>query len=163
MLIYFAAPLFSQAERHFNQSLTEKLELMDYQVFLPQRDGVEGHKPPYDKMTREERRSAMFQLDTTKIMESDVFLFVLDGRVPDEGACVELGIAYTHKKLQHSDKLLIGLHTDARAAFMGSKLNPMIRVPLEYIAADEEQLLHALAHYWNFRTLGDLVKEGDQA
>jgi nucleoside 2-deoxyribosyltransferase len=159
MLVYFAAPLFSQAERHFNQCLTEKLELMGYKVFLPQRDGVEGNKPPYDKMTKEERRLTMFQVDTTKIMESDVFLFVLDGRVPDEGACVELGIAYTHKNLQRSNKLLIGLHTDARSAFIGSKLNPMIRVPLKYIATDEEQLLRALDHYWNFQVLDDFVKE----
>jgi hypothetical protein len=55
MLVYFAAPLFSQAERHFNQCLTEKLELIGYKFFLPQRDGVERNKPPYDKMTREER------------------------------------------------------------------------------------------------------------
>jgi hypothetical protein len=58
---------------------------MSYQVFLPQRDGVDRDKQPYDKMTKEERRLVMFQVDTTKIMESDVFLFVLDGRVPDEG------------------------------------------------------------------------------
>jgi nucleoside 2-deoxyribosyltransferase len=159
MLIYFAAPLFSQAERHFNQCLTEKIELIGYEVFLPQRNGVEGNKPPYDKMTKEERRLTMFQVDTTKIIGSDVFLFVLDGRVSDEGACVELGIAYTHKNLQRSNKLLIGLHTDARSAFMGSKLNPMIRVPLEYIATDEEQLLRALDHYKNFQVLDDFVKE----
>lgn len=153
MLIYFAAPLFSQAECCFNQCLTEKLEVLGYQVFLPQRDGVERDKPPYDKMTKEERRAAMFQLDTTKIMESDVFLFVLDGRVPDEGACVELGVAYTHKKFQHSNKFLIGLHTDIRSAFIGSKLNPMIRVPLEYIAPTERQLLQVLKHYRNFQPL----------
>lgn len=161
MLVYFAAPLFSQAERCFNQSLTEKLESIGYQVFLPQRDGVEGNKPPYDQMTKEARRMAMFQLDTAKILESDVFLFVLDGRVPDEGACVELGIAYTHKNLQHCRKLLIGLHTDARAAFIGSRLNPMIYVPLEYIARTEGQLLQALEHYWNFQTLGDFAKQAE--
>jgi nucleoside 2-deoxyribosyltransferase len=37
MLIYFAAPLFSQAERQFNQAQTEKLEQLGYQIFLPQR------------------------------------------------------------------------------------------------------------------------------
>lgn len=159
MLIYFAAPLFSQAERHFNQYLTEKLELMGYQVFLPQRDGVERDRPPYDKMAKEERRLAMFQVDTTKIMESDLFLFVLDGRIPDEGACVELGVAYTYKKLQHPSKLIIGLHTDVRSAFIGSKLNPMIRVPLEYIAKTERQLLQVLEHYQNFQNLLDFVEE----
>ena len=70
MLIYFAAPLFSQAERRFNQALTEQLEAIGYQVFLPQRDGVEGDKPPYDQMPRAERRVAMFQMDATKITSS---------------------------------------------------------------------------------------------
>lgn len=161
MLIYFAAPLFSQAECHFNENLTEKLETLGYQVFLPQRDGVERNKAPYDKMTKEERRLAMFQMDTTKIMESDVFLFVLDGRVPDEGACVELGIAYTHRKLQHPNKFLIGLHTDTRSAFIGSKLNPMIRVPLEYVAPTESRLLQVLEHYRNFQTISDFVEKNE--
>jgi Nucleoside 2-deoxyribosyltransferase len=159
MLVYFAAPLFSQAECYFNQCLSEKLEVLGYQVFLPQRDGAERDRPPYDKMTREERRLAMFHLDTTKIMESDVFLFVLDGRVPHEGACVELGIAYSHKKFQHPNKFLIGLHTDVRSAFIGSKLNPMICVPLEYIASNERQLLQVLEHYQNFQTITDFVEE----
>jgi hypothetical protein len=52
-------------------------------VFLPQRDGVEGSKPPYDRKSRDERRRAKFELDKQKVFESDVFLFVLDGRVPD--------------------------------------------------------------------------------
>lgn len=147
MLIYFAAPLFSEAERCFNQSLTEQLEAIGYQVFLPQRDGVERDKPLYDQMTPAERRAAMFQLDAEKVMASDLFLFVLDGRVPDEGACVELGIAYTHKILLSPDRLLIGLHTDSRAAFIGSKLNPMIRIPLDYVATTESQLLQALVEY----------------
>jgi nucleoside 2-deoxyribosyltransferase len=158
MLIYFAAPLFSQAERQFNQCLTEKLESIGYRVFLPQRDGVEASKPPYDKMTREERRAAMFHMDAAKIIESDVFLFVLDGRVPDEGACVELGMAYSYKMLQQPNKLLIGLHTDARAAFMGSKLNPMILIPLDYIAASENNLLQALEHYWNDQSLTNFLE-----
>jgi len=64
-----------------------------------ERDGVERDKPPYDSMTPEERRHAMFRLDRDTILTYDVFLFVLDGRVPDEGACVELGIAYCHKHL----------------------------------------------------------------
>ena len=42
--------------------------------------------------TPEERRHAVFHLDKTRILDADVF--VLDGRVPEEGACVELGIAY---------------------------------------------------------------------
>jgi nucleoside 2-deoxyribosyltransferase len=98
-------------------------------------------------MTPEERRHATFQLDKTRILEADVSLFVLDGRVPDEGACVELGIAYCQKELQGKDKLLVGLQTDARVAFLGSKLNPMVRVPLQYVAEDEEALLRVISDY----------------
>jgi hypothetical protein len=110
-------------------------------VVLSQRDGVKRDKPPYAGMPQEERRRAMFDLDKSKILEADVFQFVLDGRVPDEGACVELGIAYCQKSLFRQEKLLVGLRTDTRAAFLGSHLNAMVRVPLEYIAEDEGTLL----------------------
>ena len=145
MLIYFAGPLFSAAERRFNLGLTQRLEAVGFEVFLPQRDGVERDRPPYDAMTPEERRQAMFGLDRSRILDSDVFLFVLDGRVPDEGACVELGIAYCQRYLQNGEKLLLGLHTDTRAAFVGARLNPMVRVPLDYVVDDEQTLLEVLA------------------
>jgi nucleoside 2-deoxyribosyltransferase len=147
VLIYFAGPLFSEAERRFNLGLTQRLEATGFEVFLPQRDGAERNRPPYDAMTPEERRRAMFRLDRSRILDSDVFLFVLDGRVPDEGACVELGIAHCQKYLQNSEKLLIGLHTDTRAAFVSARLNPMVRVPLDYVVDDEQSLLELLAGY----------------
>jgi nucleoside 2-deoxyribosyltransferase len=145
VLIYFAGPLFSEAERRFNLALTQRLEALGYEVFLPQRDGAERDRPPYDTMTPEERRQAMFRLDRSRILDSDVFLFVLDGRVPDEGACVELGIAHCQKYLQNGEKLLLGLHTDTRSAFVGARLNPMVRVPLDYVVDDEQTLLEVLA------------------
>jgi nucleoside 2-deoxyribosyltransferase len=147
VLIYLAGPLFSEAERRFNLGLTQRLEATGFEVFLPQRDGAERDRPPYDAMTPEERRQAMFRLDRSRILDSDVFLFVLDGRVPDEGACVELGIAHCQKYLQNSEKLLIGLHTDTRAAFVSARLNPMVRVPLDYVVDDEQSLLELLAGY----------------
>ena len=144
-LVYLAGPLFSKAERRFNLQLTERLETWVCRVFLPQRDGVEQEVSPYDAMTPEQRRDAMFRLDRQQILDCDVFLFVLDGRVTDEGACVELGIAYCQKYLQGGGKLLLGLHTDTRAAFIGSRLNPMVRVALDHIFDDEEALLRVLS------------------
>ncbi len=146
MKIYFAGPLFNNAERQFNQELTNKLELLGFEVFLPQRDGVEKNNPPYSNMNPKERRRAMFELDRDKILNCDIFLFILDGRVPDEGACVELGIAYTEKYIKKGKRKLIGYHTDVRAAFIGSKLNPMLRIPLDYIAEKEEELTNFLKH-----------------
>src|SRR5215470_11926016 len=126
MLVYFAGPLFSVGERQYNEQLTHKIEALGYQVFLPQRDGAEPGTPPYDKMTGEEWSAAVFQMDVERLLVSDVLMFMLDGRVPDEGACVELGIAWGQKTLQPSKKLLIGLLTDRRGAFPDRKLNAMI-------------------------------------
>jgi len=36
VLIYLAGPLFSEAERRFNLTLTQKLEALGFEVFLPQ-------------------------------------------------------------------------------------------------------------------------------
>jgi len=144
MKIYFAAPLFSQGEIEFNQNLTDHIEKSGFSVFLPQRDGVERQKPPFDKMTDQERRKAMFDLDRDQIFDCDIFLFILDGRVPDEGASVELGLAYSHKYFKVQNKILIGLHTDIRAAFLKSRLNPMIKEALDQIFTKRSDLIKFL-------------------
>jgi len=152
MLIYFGAPLFSQAEKVFNLLLTEKLEERGFKVFLPQRDGVESSKPPYNEMKRDELNRAIFTVDRDKVLEAYIFLFVLDGRVPDEGACVELGIAYGQKHLLQRDKLLIGFQTDIRAAYLRVKLNAMIHGSLDTVADNEDDLIAALEEYRRART-----------
>ena len=155
MQIYFGAPLFCEAEKAINLRLTEKLEKRGFSVFLPQRDGVESSQPPYDEMTNDERRQAIFSLDRDKVLEADIFLFILDGRVPDEGACVELGIAYGQKHLLEQDKLIIGMQTDSRAVFLGVKLNAMIHGSFEYIADNENNLIAAIEEYRRVRMEGE--------
>ena len=145
MKIYFAGPLFSEAELTFNKELTRQLEELGFYVFLPQRDGVEANKSPYDKMSKNERRKARFELDRDKIFDCDIFLFVLDGRIPDEGACVELGMAYTDRLLRDRKRLIIGLHTDLRAAFIKSKLNPMLKLCFDQLVDTREALFQSLA------------------
>ena len=76
VLIYLAGPLFSEAERRFNLELTHRLEAMGFDVFLPQRDGVEHDGPPYDTMTPEVRRHVPPRRRRVR------------RAVPDEGACV---------------------------------------------------------------------------
>ena len=154
MHVYFAAPLFCQAERAFNLQLTAKLEQRGFVVFLPQRDGIVPDRPSFNEMLGDERCRAIFALDRDKILEADIFLFVLDGRVPDEGACVELGIAYGQKYLIQRDRLLIGLHTDRRAAFLGEELNAMVRGALDAVAGSEDDLIAALEEYRRTKTPG---------
>lgn len=147
MLIYFAAPLFCQAEKAFNLILAERLEEKGFSVFLPQRDGIESNKPPYNTLSNEERQKTIFTTDRDKVLQADIFLIVLDGRVPDEGACVELGIAYGQKHLAQRDKLLIGLQTDSRAALPEIKLNAMVFGSLDYVVDNENDLINALEEY----------------
>lgn len=136
MRIYFGGPLFSEAERVFNLRLAEKLEAKGFQVFLPQRDGVESEEKPIHDL-----QQAIFERDRDQILQADIFLFVLDGRVPDEGACVELGIAYGQKHFLQRDKFLIGLHTDMRGAFPEGKLNALITGALDRTTGTEEELI----------------------
>ena len=42
--VYFAGPMFNAAEKDFNLRVTNLLEEYGYQVFLPQRDGIEAAK-----------------------------------------------------------------------------------------------------------------------
>ena len=143
--IYFAGPLFSKAERSYNQELCLQIENIDFKVFLPQRDGAELDKPPYQEMTQSERNKVIFDLDVKQVLDCDIFLFVLDGRVPDEGACFELGIAYNQKAQNNSKKLIIGLHTDMRASFINSKLNAMIEGSFDKIFISEKDLIDYLS------------------
>jgi nucleoside 2-deoxyribosyltransferase len=144
MKLYFAGPLFSNAELAFNQQLTAKIEALGYQVFLPQRDGDSVNQEPIVSMAPEERAREIFKLDKTHLLETDVFLYVLDGRIPDEGAAVALGMAHMYKETVKGDMTLVGLHTDKRAAFIESKLNPMIYASLDLILKTEEELLKSL-------------------
>jgi len=53
-------------------------------------------------------RRRLFELDVSKVRACDLFICILDGRVPDEGTCVELGMAYI------LGKECIGYQTDSR-------------------------------------------------
>ena len=116
--VYFAGPLFSQSERDYNLKLTKLLEDNGYQVFLPQRDGYLATE--LEGKTEEEKNKMIFEKDYNEVMKADIVFVMLDGRVPDEGACVELGIAYANNKRCY------GVKTDSRSVEIDLDLNPMI-------------------------------------
>ncbi len=116
--IYFAGPMFNQAEKSFNLEITELLEECGYEVFLPQRDGIEAAL--LEGKTEEELTEMIFALDAEQVRKADILFMNLDGRVPDEGACVELGIAYA------AGKRCYGFKTDTRAVEQLLEVNPMI-------------------------------------
>ena len=107
--IYFAAPLFNEMEIKRNEEYTNILETLGYSVYLPQREaGLSAQILKDTKLDKNKINKEIFNKDLKGIKECDVLIFFLDGRVPDEGACVELGIAYA------LGKKCIGYKTDDR-------------------------------------------------
>lgn len=108
---------------------------------------MQGDVAPYAAMPADDRRPARFARDRDAVLACDVFLFVTDGRVPDEGAAVELGIAYADREANGHDRLLVGLRTDVRAAFRSAGLNPMIRQALDTVVGSTPELLDLLRQH----------------
>ena len=145
--VYFAGPLFNQSEKDYNLKLSNLLEAHGYKVFLPQRDGFEAAL--LENKTEEELTKLIFDKDVSEVLKADIIFMNLDGRIPDEGACVELGIAYANKKRCY------GIKTDTRAAEMKLDLNPMIAGCFKKIFKnfDGEKLIEELELYLSQNSL----------
>ena len=85
----------------------------------------------------------IFQKDRDEVLKADILFMVLDGRVPDEGACVELGIAYANGKRCY------GIKGDARSVELDMDLNPMITGCFTklFYNLDNEKLIKSLEAY----------------
>ena len=79
------------------------------------------------------KRQYLFQMDCAHMDWCDTLLFVMDGRVPDEGACFELGYAYA------KGKRCIGYKTDVRS-FIDGFDNVMLCGAPERVLRSEEEL-----------------------
>lgn len=141
MHLYFAGPLFNSNEVAFNARLTAAIEGLGYEVYLPQRDGYEAGAE-FESMT-EARAQAIFELDRDNVLACDVLLCILDGRVPDEGMAVELGLGYADRIHNKPDRRLIGYSSDRRNE-LGSGFNAMLVGALDEIHHDEAALLDRL-------------------
>lgn len=131
--LYIAGPLFSVSEKTFNRQLKESLSPF-FSVYLPQEDGelladlVAAGEDAAKSMAR------IFDRDLQAIREAAVLLLVMDGRVPDEGACFELGVAYA------IGKTCIGLQTDVRRLLPVGN-NPMLAGALAHTFSTIEEVI----------------------
>lgn len=101
MRIYFAGPLFTQAERAWNRQVAEILEAAGHQVFLPQ-NAIQG-QAPVDAAT-------VFCKDVDGVTTAEALIAVLDGADADSGTCFECGLAYA------MGIPILAVRTDFRAA-----------------------------------------------
>ena len=132
MKIYIAAPLFNEGERAFNEKVDAIVRESGHETFLPQKEGGCVADLP-DTIHGIPKRKYLFQLDCEHMDWCDAILFLLDGRVPDEGSCFELGYCFA------KGKRCIGYKTDARSFIDGFE-NVMLHGSLEVILRNETEL-----------------------
>ncbi len=85
MRIYQAGPLFTQAERDWNQRLAEALRGAGHDVTLPQ--------AAVEALTMIDA-DTIFRLCVDGVRRADVVVAILDGADADSGTCFECGLAY---------------------------------------------------------------------
>lgn len=137
MRIYLAAPLFNDMERERNARFKGLLRGWGHEVYLPQEDGGIATELIGKGANAATVRRQIFEGDLTAIREADAVVALLDGRVPDEGLCVELGYAYG------IGKPCVGYQTDRRSLDQFGN-NPMVDGCLRALARTEEDLKSAL-------------------
>jgi hypothetical protein len=114
--IYFAGPLFSEAERSFNSRLPSYSSVPTTECSCLIATGSSETSPAMigrAQMGVAGRCSSWTSTKSSKATPSSSC---------STGACVELGLAYAHKGLSATQKLFVGLQTEYRAAFLGSEL-----------------------------------------
>jgi nucleoside 2-deoxyribosyltransferase len=85
MRIYFAGPLFTQAERAWNAVMAGALSAAGHDVFLPQTEVQAIATLDAD---------AIFRVDLEGVRSAEAVVAVLDGADADSGTCFECGVAY---------------------------------------------------------------------
>lgn len=103
MVLYLAGPLFTAAERQFNNGLAIALEqtVPNTGLIVPQRyaESIAGTS---DFLSR------MFTFCLDSVRKCDFVIAVLDGSDADSGTCIEIGFAHA------VGKPVIGIRTDIR-------------------------------------------------
>ena len=160
--IYCAGPLFNPKEREEMQEIASILEDNGYSVFLPHRDGLEfallfpgllqRSVPP--QQARDILNKAIFSLDVFQITNSHGLVLNMNGRVPDEGAMVEAGIAWA------CNKILVIFRSDNRSLIEGN-CNPMILGLSDFsFVTSYKDILHALDYKFS-RATEDMLLSRD--
>ena len=147
-MIFLSGPASNPISLAFNSGLTGELEKAGFAVFLPQRDSINPKKPPYSEMTRQERSQVIFEKFCDLIFACDVFLFIIDRRVPEEGQIFNLGMAYAHRLATGCNRLIIGFQTDG-SLFLGAKLHPTLNISLDQIVGNRKELIEVLVNHKN--------------
>ena len=134
-ILYLAGPLFTEAERSFNETLREVLSEF-FDVFLPQEAGLIGEMMKHG-IGPSESSHQIYEACMKALKKCDILLIVLDGVMVDDGSAFELGIAHMRKVPR------FGYLSDDRKRPEPPSINSMIYFSLDRIFSD----LNSLANW----------------
>ncbi|MGE5800026.1 MAG: nucleoside 2-deoxyribosyltransferase [Syntrophaceae bacterium] len=127
-ILYLAGPLFTEAERSFNETLRDVLSEF-FDVFLPQEAGLIGEMMKHG-IGPSDSSHRIYEACMKALRKCDVVLIVLDGVMVDDGSAFELGIAHMRKIPR------FGYLSDDRKKPEPPSVNPMIYFSLDRIFTD---------------------------
>jgi len=133
MLVYIAGPLFNEPERQRNLEIQKLVSSLGFDTYLPQTDCGLGFEEIKKGGDAKSIRASIFETDIAMVKKADILLCLLDGRVPDEGTCIELGLAYGF------GKKCVGLKTDVRQMDVFGD-NIMVEGCLSKLCRSEQEL-----------------------
>nr|MDO8098741.1 nucleoside 2-deoxyribosyltransferase [Candidatus Njordarchaeota archaeon] len=131
MRVFFAAPLFSEAERDFNSKAARLLRGEGFEVWLAQEHRF------IERSSIKEKRS-IFEEDVEALKKSDLIVAVLDGVDVDSGVAFEIGFACA------LGKPILGLKTDHRVFSELEQVNLMLEASLVKTCKDLDDALKFL-------------------
>ncbi|MGO9019663.1 MAG: nucleoside 2-deoxyribosyltransferase [Syntrophobacteraceae bacterium] len=146
MKIYFAGPLFSEAEREWIRSTIQKIETL-----AAQHSAKLEIIFPYDLIPQEEIQSLgtnakheIFSRCKSHLDDADLVIAMLDGPQVDDGTAWEIGYYYAKKS---PEQKIIGIRTDFRRAgeSEGAIVNPMLECSCVWVVRSSEELLEAVS------------------
>ena len=134
--IYLAAPFFNAGERSTNAALLSELEAAGLAVFYPARDGILLRELIEAGSSYAAAARQVWQCDRRAIADCRCLVAVLDGRTPDEGVAVEVGLAAGF------GRSILGYSTEERTCFSFG-VHPMLSAPLDAVFVDAKELTAA--------------------
>jgi nucleoside 2-deoxyribosyltransferase len=135
MRVYLAGPLFTSAERGWNEWLAGELRERGYSVLLPQEEANAFITPSGIDFAE------IFSMCSRQIREADAVLAIFDGTDVDSGTAFECGYAYAMRKP------IVGIRTDLRSGGEENGVNAML-----------SRCCHELVHVPAFHRGGELVR-----
>jgi len=142
MKVYFAAPLFSEAERDWIRSTIKKIDELardrgaEIEIIFPY-DLI-----PADEIERlgEQAKREIFHRCKSHLNDADMVIALLDGAQVDDGTAWEIGYFYRGKP---EGAKIIGIRTDFRNAgeSSGAVVNAMIECACDRIVRSTEELM----------------------